>query len=76
MLVLTRKRLESVVVTVPPSTEPQTIVMHVVDIKGDAVRTGWNAHHSVSVHRAEIQRAIGAIELTDGAQEAPEGAGM
>lgn len=51
MLVLTRKRNESIVVG-------DNIEITVVDIQGDQVRIGINAPKSVSIHRKEIYLEI------------------
>lgn len=53
MLVLTRKRNESIVVG-------DNIEITVVDIQGDQVRIGINAPKSVSIHRKEIYLEIQA----------------
>lgn len=58
MLVLSRQRDEEVVITVPPSAEPTQIVMTIVDIRGDKVRTGWEAPRHVAVHRREVDEKI------------------
>ena len=54
MLILSRTRNEDTVVVVPPSTEPTTIVMRCVDIRGDRVRSGWTAARNVEINRSEI----------------------
>ena len=53
MLVLTRKKNESIVVG-------DNIEITVVDIQGDQVRIGINAPKSVSIHRKEIYLEIQA----------------
>jgi len=53
VLVLTRKRNESIVVG-------DNIEITVVDIQGDQVRIGINAPKSVSIHRKEIYLEIQA----------------
>lgn len=55
MLVLSRHRDESVIVTHPDGTK---ITIQVVDIRGDKVRLGFDAPQNVSVHRQEVQEAI------------------
>lgn len=56
MLVLSRKRDEKIVVTTP---EGRRIVFTIVAIRGDMVRTGWEADDDVTVHREEVQSAVG-----------------
>jgi carbon storage regulator len=51
MLVLSRKRDESIVVG-------EEIIVTVVDIQGDKVRLGINAPIDVPVHRMEVYEAI------------------
>ena len=60
MLVLSRKRNESVVIN-------ESIVVTVVEIRGDRVRLGIQAPRDVPIHRSEIlaaiqQEAVGATE--------------
>lgn len=58
MLVLSRERDETVIITVPPSAEPQRIVMVYVEQRGHKVRLGFDAHPSVVIHRGEIQEQV------------------
>lgn len=51
MLVLSRKRNESIIIG-------DNIKITVVDIKGDRVRIGIDAPRNVSVHREEIHKKI------------------
>jgi len=51
MLVLSRKKNESIVIA-------NDIVITVVEIRGDKVRLGIEAHKDVPVHRHEIWAAI------------------
>lgn len=51
MLVLTRKRDESIVIGT-------NVVITIVDIRGDKVRLGINAPTEVPVHRQEVYEAI------------------
>ena len=51
MLVLSRKRNESVVIN-------DNIVVTIVDVRGDKVRIGIEAPRDVSVHRKEIYEQI------------------
>ena len=53
MLVLTRKKNESIVIG-------DNIEITVVDIQGDQVRIGINAPKNVSIHRKEIYLEIQA----------------
>jgi carbon storage regulator len=55
MLVLSRKRNESIVIA-------DDIVVTIVDIQGDKVRLGIQAPREVSVHRREVYDAIMAQE--------------
>jgi len=52
MLVLSRKRNESIVI------DNGTVVVTVVEIRGDKVRLGIEAPRPVSVHRGEIYERI------------------
>lgn len=58
MLVLSRKKGQQTIITVPPSSEPQQIVVTTVDIRGDKVREGFEAADEVTIHRREVQEAI------------------
>ena len=51
MLVLSRKRNESVVIN-------DNIVVTIVDVRGDKVRIGIEAPRDVAVHRQEVLEAI------------------
>ena len=51
MLVLSRQRDESIMIG-------DTIVVTIVDIRGDKVRLGINAPSEVPVHRQEVYEAI------------------
>ena len=55
MLVLSRKKGETIVITLE---DGRRITLMVVEIRGDKVRLGCNADQSIVVHRGEIQRAI------------------
>lgn len=54
MLVISRQRDERVIITVPPSTKPTEIEVTIVDIRGDKVRTGYNAPKEVNIARLEL----------------------
>ena len=60
MLLLTRKVNEEVVITVPPSTEPQRIRLVIIGlrIKQELIRLGFDADERVTIHRKEIQDII------------------
>ena len=53
MLVLSRKKNESIVVD-------DSIVITVVEIRGDKVRLGIEAPREVAIHRSEVRDAIAA----------------
>lgn len=67
MLVLSRQKYEDIIITLPPSTAEQRVNISVVEIRGDKVRIGVEADRSVSVHRAEVQRAIDRETAREGA---------
>jgi carbon storage regulator CsrA len=53
MLVLTRKKLESIAIGGPNGGEPMVTVT-VLDICGGKVRLGFNGDPSVFIHRSEL----------------------
>ena len=53
MLVLSRKRNESIVID-------DNILITVVDVRGDKVRIGIQAPREVPIHRSEVHEAIRA----------------
>lgn len=55
MLVLSRHRDESVILTAPGMPR---IRVTVVDIRGDKIRLGFDAPIEVTCHRAEIQEVV------------------
>ncbi len=55
MLVLTRKKNESIIID-------DNIVITVVDVRGDKVRLGIDAPKDVPVHRREVYDAIKRAE--------------
>ena len=59
MLVLSRKKGETVIITVGD----QRIRVMLVDIRGDKVRLGFDAPKDVTIHREEIQGEIDAERL-------------
>ena len=54
MLLLSRKKDEQIILTVPPSNETRRIVVSVVELQRGQVRLGVKAPKSVIVDRAEI----------------------
>lgn len=54
MLVLSRKKNESIIV----GSGPNAVTIMVVEIRGDKVRLGIEAPKDVSVHRREVYDAI------------------
>ena len=66
MLVLSRKRNESVVIN-------DQIVVTVIEVRGDKVRLGIQAPRDVPIHRSEIMAAIQAqaVGSTGSDEEAP-----
>lgn len=77
MLVLSRKRNEKLMFTVPASDQPTEIVLTVVDVRGDRVRLGSEAPREVIVDRAEVYLAkqrekLAATEGSDGTTTPPQ----
>lgn len=56
MLVLSRKKNESIVVD-------DSIVITVVEIRGDKVRLGIEAPREVPIHRSEVRDAMAAAQV-------------
>jgi len=59
MLVLSRKRNESIVID-------ENIVITVVEVRGDKVRLGIEAPREVPIHRSEVHEAIRLERLAEG----------
>lgn len=55
MLVLSRKRNETIVLTLPGGDRVEIMLL---DIQGLKVRLGVEANNSVTIHRGEVQAAI------------------
>ena len=62
MLVLSRKKNEKIIIN-------ESIVITIVDVRGDRVRIGIDAPRDVPIHREEIHEAI--VKALD-QQETPE----
>lgn len=62
MLVLSRKKNEKIVIN-------ESIVITIVDVRGDRVRIGIDAPRDVPIHREEVHKAI---EQAMNQQETPE----
>jgi len=65
MLVLSRKPDEKIVITVPPSEQPQTIEMRICSVRNDKVRIGFDADRDVTIHRQEVADAIARETAAD-----------
>lgn len=63
MLVLSRKKHESICIA------DNTVVITVVEIRGDKVRLGIEAPAEISVHRKEVQEAIDKEKAKKGTQD-------
>lgn len=59
MLVLSRKQDEQIVIDVKPSDVTQRIVITLIEVRGDKVRTGYTADKEfVTVHRREVMDLV------------------
>ncbi len=65
MLVLTRKKDESIVIN-------ENIVITVVEIRGDKVRLGIEAPRDCSIHRQEVYEAIKKEQTEQEKSPSPE----
>jgi carbon storage regulator len=66
MLVLSRKKNEKIVIN---ESIVITIVITIVDVRGDRVRIGIDAPRDIPIHREEVHKAI---EKALNQQETPE----
>ena len=57
MLVLARRREESVQIVVPPSTEPLIMTLRVFEVGKSVVRFGFDAPKEVIILRSELDTA-------------------
>lgn len=64
MLVLTRRKNERIHIG-------ESIVITVVEVRGDKVRIGIDAPKEIPVHREEVYQAIAARTLPDPVEDAP-----
>ncbi|MBQ18663.1 MAG: carbon storage regulator [Planctomycetaceae bacterium] len=65
MLVLSRKRNESIVID-------ENIVITVVEVRGDKVRLGIEAPREVPIHRSEVHEAIRTEQAATGSDASAE----
>ena len=65
MLVLTRKKGESIVIN-------DNIVVTLIDIRGDKVRLGFDAPKDIPVHRKEVYDAIQQSQAASDARPADD----
>lgn len=65
MLVLSRRREEKIIITVPPSLEQTRVEVMVVEIRGEKVRLGVQAGETTIIHRHQVQAAIDAKLLEE-----------
>ena len=70
MLVLTRKRRESVVVGSSDGLE-RALKVTVLEVLGDKVRLGFEGPADVPVHRLEVWERIGARARPDDSSQCP-----
>ena len=64
MLVLSRKKNESIVIS-------DSIVVTVIEVRGDKVRLGITAPREIPVHREEVYVAIRAAQLKPESSDSP-----
>ncbi len=76
MLVLSRQRDESIIITIPAGTaidNDTNIKVTVVDIRRDKVRAGIEAPRGFPVHREEVYEAIEAERASSNQQSSEQG---
>ena len=61
MLILSRKKNETIQITVPPSPVPRTIEVAIADIRGDRVRVGLTAETDIEMDRTEVRARKDAV---------------
>lgn len=54
MMILARKLSERIVLTIPPSDQPQTVTIMPTEIKSELVRVGIVAHKEIRIDRGEV----------------------
>jgi carbon storage regulator CsrA len=70
MLVLSRKSMESVVVSGPGGFE-RMLKVTVLEIRNGSVRLGFEADSSIPVHRSEVWEKIRETRAPDGSAGTP-----
>lgn len=68
MLVLSRKKDEAVIITVPPSAVAQQVKVKVLEFREGKMRIGFAAERDIVIHREEIQRVVD-LEFSQGAKQ-------
>lgn len=58
MLVLSRKKDEAVIITVPPSAVAQQVKVKVLEFRDGKMCIGFYAERDIVIHREEIQRVV------------------
>jgi carbon storage regulator len=71
MLVLSRKKNESVVVG-GPGCIGQVLKITVLEINGDRVRLGFDADTAIPIHRSEVWEKVFAGNVPNGCAEEPK----
>lgn len=55
MLVISRKKHEKVIVEIPPSDVPRTLVLQVIRCGGAPIRLGFEGPEEIRILRSELQ---------------------